>query len=199
MTHLKFLLNALSQHAIVLRSQKLHDEVFTDSTMAIGRAGAGVNNIPVSRCSEEGIVVFNTPGANANAVKELVILGMLIAARNVVPALFFNSLKGQGADVGPAVEKNKSQFVGYELKGKKLGVLGLGAIGLMVANAAVELGMEVEGYDLFVCNRAWELSSSVKPAPSLERMLKTSDFISIHVPFSSNTRSFLNEDRLANF
>lgn len=184
--------------AIVLRSQKLHDETFSDSTLAIGRAGAGVNNIPIDRCSEQGIVVFNTPGANANAVKELVILGMLLAARNVVPALSFaSSLKGQGEEVGPAVEKNKSQFVGFELKGKKLGVLGLGAIGLMVANAAVELGMEVEGYDPYLSvNRAWELSSSVKPATSLEKMLQTCDFLTVHVPFSDKTRSFLNEERI---
>ncbi len=184
--------------AIILRSQKLHDETFSDSTLAIGRAGAGVNNIPIDRCSDQGIVVFNTPGANANAVKELVILGMLLAARNVVPALTFaTSLKGQGDAVGPAVEKNKAQFVGYELKGKKLGVLGLGAIGLMVANAAVELGMEVEGYDPYLSvNRAWELSSAVKPAKSLEKMLKTSDFVTVHVPFSDKTKSFLNADRI---
>lgn len=189
-----------SPHAFVLRSFNLHETDFPKSLLAIGRAGAGVNNIPVDTCSEKGIVVFNTPGANANAVKELVILGMLLAARNVLPAVdFVKTLKGQGPDVGPIVEKNKSSFVGYELKGKKLGVLGLGAIGLMVANAAVDLGMEVEGYDPYLSvNRAWELSSSVKPAPSLERMLKTSDFISIHVPFSSSTRSFLNEDRLSN-
>ncbi|RAP32252.1 3-phosphoglycerate dehydrogenase [Candidatus Marinamargulisbacteria bacterium SCGC AG-439-L15] len=182
--------------AIVVRSHKLHDMEFIDSLKAIGRAGAGVNNIPLDSCTEKGVVVFNAPGANANAVKELVFTGMFLAARDIVGGVdFVKTLKGS-SDVGPVVEKNKSRFAGVEIQGKKLGVIGLGAIGLMVANTAIALGMEVEGHDPFLSvNRAWELSSSVKPAPSLERMLKTSDFISIHVPYTEETKTFFNQDK----
>ena len=147
----------------LVRSADLHDEVFPSSLLAIARAGAGTNNIPTDKCGEAGIVVFNTPSANANAVKELTLLGLLIASRRVVPAIeWAKTLKGNGAAVGSMVEKGKSQFCGPELLDKKLGVIGLGAIGVMVANAASHLGMSVYGYDPFLSlQNAWNLSRSI--------------------------------------
>ena len=144
----------------IVRSAALHDTEFPESLKAIARAGAGTNNIPIDRCSQQGIVVFNTPGANANAVKELVIAGMLISSRRVIPAIeWAKTLKGQGAEVGKLVEKGKSAFAGPELKGKTLGVIGLGAIGVLVANAANHLGMKVFGYDPYLSiNSAWNLT-----------------------------------------
>ncbi len=184
--------------ALILRSFKLNEEHLTDRVKAIARAGAGVNNIPVQTCTEKGIVVFNTPGANANAVKELVIAGMLLASRDIHGGIgYVGSIASQGADIPSLVEKNKSQFKGFEITGKKLGVIGLGAIGLMVANAAVALGMEVEGYDPFISvDKAWILSSEVKPASSLESLLSSCDFVSIHVPFSENTKHIIDAGRL---
>lgn len=184
---------------IILRSQKLHDMAFPKRLKAIGRAGAGVNNIPVEKCTENGVVVFNSPGANANAVKELVIVAMLLAARDISGGIAFSkTLRGKGESVGPLVEKNKSNFAGTEIKGKTLGVVGLGAIGLMVANAGISLGMDVIGYDPFLSvGRAWELSSQVKPATSLEKLLSVSDYITIHVPFSAKTKEFFNQERLS--
>lgn len=189
-----------SPDAIVLRSQKLHDWPIPESLNAIGRAGAGVNNIPVDKCTEKGVVVFNSPGANANAVKELVIAGMLLAARDISGGIEFSkTLLGKNDEVGPSVEKNKSTFAGSEIAGKTLGVVGLGAIGLMVANMGVKLGMNVIGHDPFLSvGRAWELSSDVKPASSLEKLLSDSDYITIHVPYSAATKEFFSEDRISN-
>ena len=184
--------------ALIIRSYKVSDEDLCDELKAIGRAGAGVNNVPVDQCTEKGIVVFNTPGANANAVKELVIAGMLLAARNVAPAIeFVNGLEANDEMEG-VVEKQKATFKGSEIQGKRLGVIGLGAIGLMVANAGVALGMKVQGYDPFISvNRAWALSQDVEKASSLEKLLKESDYISIHVPYTVDTQSFFNKERLS--
>ncbi|MGC6367205.1 MAG: phosphoglycerate dehydrogenase [Candidatus Marinamargulisbacteria bacterium] len=184
--------------AFILRSHKLHGESFPNSVKAIGRAGAGVNNIPVDSCTESGIVVFNTPGANANAVKELVIAGMLLSARDIVGGIeYVKSIHNEGDAIPELVEKNKARFKGSELTGKRLGVIGLGAIGLQVANAGLSMGMDVQGYDPFISvNAAWELSSDVHRAGSLERLIRECDYISVHVPFSDKTKGFLNEDRI---
>ncbi len=183
--------------AIVLRSQDLHGMAFNAQLKAVGRAGAGTNNIPVKDCTEKGIVVFNTPGANANAVKELVIAGMLLASRDIVGGIHYaKSLAGQDG-IKEKVEKAKAKFGGRELKGKTLGVVGLGAIGTMLANNAVALGLEVMGYDPFISvGRAWDLSNEVKPAPSLERMLRSADYISLHVPLTDHTHQFLSKEKL---
>jgi D-3-phosphoglycerate dehydrogenase len=184
--------------AIVVRSHSLLDATLGSGVKAIGRAGAGVNNSPVDRCTQDGIVVFNTPGANANAVKELVLAGLLLTARDIVGGVeFVKGLKGKGNEISGIVEKNKSNFVGIELIGKRLGVMGLGAIGTMVANDAISLGMTVEGYDPFISvDWAWRLSKEVKRAESLEKMLKSVDFLTIHVPLVADTRGFLNASRL---
>tara|TARA_A100001015_G_scaffold312178_1_gene416825 strand:+ start:2309 stop:3529 length:1221 start_codon:yes stop_codon:yes gene_type:complete len=184
--------------AYILRSHKLHNDTFSDSLKAIGRAGAGVNNIPVDTCSKSGIVVFNSPGANANAVKELVITGLLLASRDIIGGIeYVKSIADKGADIPSLVEKNKANFKGSEVAGKTLGVIGLGAIGLQVANAGLSLGMNVQGYDPFISvNAAWELSSDVTRAGSLERLIRESDFISVHVPFSEKTKGFINSDRI---
>lgn len=184
--------------AILIRSQKIHDMEFPDSLKAIARAGAGVNNIPLDRCSDKGIVVFNTPGANANAVKELVIAALLFSSRKLVQGIeWTQSLKGKGSEVVPAVEKGKKQFAGNEIAGKKLGVIGLGAIGVMVANAAQNLGMEVTGYDPFISvEAAWGLSRDVKRANILEKLFAESDYITIHVPYMEQTKYMINEERL---
>ena len=166
---------------------------FSDRVLAIARAGAGVNNIPIDKCTEKGIVVFNTPGANANGVKELVLCGMLIASRNVLDAASWcSTLKGQGAEVPKLVEKGKSQFVGPELKGKTIGVIGLGAIGVMVANTAAAIGMNVIGYDPFVSvDAAWHLSRATTRAMTLDELLKESDYITIHIPLNDKTKHFI--------
>lgn len=185
--------------AIILRSASLHEMAFPASLKAIARAGAGVNNIPVDRCSEEGIVVFNTPGANANAVKELVLCGLFLASRKVVAGIEWEkTLKGNGAEVGKMVEKGKGAFVGPEIAGKKLGVIGLGAIGGLVANAATHLGMEVIGYDNYISvDAAWHLSRSVKKAASLKEIYETCDYITIHVPYMADTKDYINADAIA--
>lgn len=182
---------------ILLRSFKMHDMELPESLLAIGRAGAGVNNIPVDKCSEKGIVVFNSPGANANAVKELVLMGMLIASRDVYQGIVYaDSLKGKGAEVPGLVEKNKGQFGGIELAGKTLGIVGLGKIGVMVANAAIDLGMNVIGYDPFISvEAAWGLSSDVKRAEGLDSLLANSDYISLHTPLNDATRGMLNAEK----
>ncbi len=182
--------------AILLRSYDLHGIEFNSDLKVIGRAGAGVNNIPVDRCTENGVVVFNTPGANANAVKELVLLALFLASRNVLEGIdYVKSLKGKGAEIPALVEKSKSQFKGYELRGKKLGVIGLGAIGVMVANAAASLGMNVIGHDPFITvDRAWGLSRNVKQASSLNTLLGESDFITMHMPLTDDTRNFFNRE-----
>lgn len=184
--------------AIMLRSAKLHDEPIADTVLAIGRAGAGVNNIPVTKMSDRGVVVFNAPGANANAVKELVIVGMLMAARNICDAWQYSeNLEGTDADVSKAVEAGKKQYVGFELPGRTLGVIGLGAIGVEVANAAVALGMNVIGFDpTITIKRAWQLSSDVQEMDSVEALLNECDFVTFHVPLIESTKNLLNADRL---
>jgi len=184
--------------AILLRSFNMHDMVLPESVKAIGRAGAGVNNIPVDRMSQAGIPVFNAPGANANAVKELVIAGMLIASRNLSQAWqFARSLEGDDAAISKAVESGKKQFVGFELPGKTLGVVGLGAIGVQVANGALALGMNVIGFDPDITvKRAWEMSSDVRQAASIEELLAHADYVTFHVPLVDATRHMINAERL---
>lgn len=182
-----------SVDAILVRSAKMHDMELASSVKAIARAGAGVNNIPIEKYAEQGIVVFNTPGANANAVKELVIAGLLLSSRKVVEGI--NWAKTLTEDVAKQVEKGKSSFVGPEILGKKLGVIGLGAIGVMVANSAQALGMEVTGYDPYISiSAAWGLSRHVKPVFSLDEMFAECDYISIHVPLMDATKHMLNKD-----
>ncbi len=184
---------------VLVRSAAMHDMEFPASLLAVARAGAGVNNIPLDRCSDAGIVVFNTPGANANAVKELVIAGLLLSSRKVVPAIeWAKTLKGQGAEVGKLVEKGKSQFTGPEILGKKLGVVGLGAIGILVANAAKSLGMEVYGYDPYLSvDAAWSLSRSIHHAATLEEIYAECDYITVHVPLNDATRGMIGKDTIA--
>ena len=186
--------------AILVRSAAMHDMEFNKELLAIGRAGAGVNNIPLEKCAKEGIVVFNTPGANANAVAELVITGMMMCGRKIAEGIdWVKTLKGQGAEVGKLVEKGKSQFVGAELRGKTLGVIGLGAIGSIVANAASRgLGMNVIGYDPFISvERAWSLSTSVHRAASEDEVLAQADFITFHVPLNDETSGSINAEKFA--
>ena len=183
---------------ILVRSAKCHDMEIPDSLLAIARAGAGVNNIPLDRMTEKGVVVFNTPGANANAVKELVICGMLMASRNVIDGVTWaNSLKGT-QDVAKQVEKGKSQFVGPELLGKTFGVIGLGAIGVLVANAADALGMKVIGFDPYLSvNSALHLSGKVRIAATIDELLKESDYITVHVPLMDATRNYISAPEFA--
>ena len=185
--------------AVLVRSASMHDMELPESLLAIARAGAGVNNIPLDKCSEQGIVVFNTPGANANAVKELVLTGMLLSSRNVVGGIeWAKTLKGNGDAVGKMVEKGKSQFVGPELKGKTLGVVGLGAIGILVANAAVSLGMNVIGYDPFLSvDNALRISRKVTHVISLDEIFAQSDFITVHVPLTPDTKGVINAESIA--
>src|SRR5262245_8382141 len=182
--------------AILVRSQDLHKFEFGPSLRAVGRAGAGVNNIPVAALSKRGIPVFNAPGANANAVKELVLAGMLIAARNLAPALDFTR-KLKSANLDKTVEDGKKQFAGFELPGHTLGVIGLGKIGSLVADAAIRLGMNVLGYDPHITvEAAWSLPSQVKRASSIEEVLKASHFVSLHVPLVEKTRHMVNEKNI---
>jgi D-3-phosphoglycerate dehydrogenase len=185
--------------AILVRSADMHGLKVAPEVRAIGRAGAGVNNIPVAEMSRRGIPVFNAPGANANAVKELVLAGLFLAARNLAPAwLFVRGLSGDDAAIDAAVEAGKKQFVGFELPGRTLGVVGLGAIGVEVANSALALGMKVLGYDpQITVQRAWQLSSSVEQALSLEDLFARADAISVHVPLNGHTRGLVNATRLA--
>ncbi|MEG1429816.1 MAG: phosphoglycerate dehydrogenase [Hydrogenoanaerobacterium sp.] len=184
--------------AVLVRSASMLDTKFEPELKAIARAGAGVNNIPVERCSEQGIVVFNTPGANANAVKELVLAGILMSARRVIPAIdWARTLKGKGAEVSKLVEKGKGAFVGPEVYGKTLGVIGLGAIGVQVANAARHFGMQVYGYDPYLSvDTAWGLSRAIIHAKSLNEIYKNCDFITIHVPLTAETRAMINKETL---
>lgn len=190
--------NCENPEAILVRSAAMHDTLFGDKLLAIGRAGAGVNNIPVENCSAAGICVFNTPGANANAVKELVIAGLLISSRKVPAAIdWAKSLKGKGADVPKLVEKGKGDFVGPEIIGKTLGVVGLGAIGVLVANAAIALGMKVYGYDPFLSvSAAWGLSPAVKSAKTLGEIYACSDYVTLHLPFNADTKAMINAEAL---
>ena len=179
--------------AILVRSAKMHDMVLPESVKAVARAGAGVNNIPIEAYAEKGIVVFNTPGANANAVKELVLCGLLLASRKVVDGI--NWAKTLESDVAKTVEKGKGAFGGGEILGKKLGVIGLGAIGVMVANAAQALGMEVIGYDPYISvDAAWGLSRHIKHANTLDEIYAEADYITIHVPLLDSTKHMLNKE-----
>ena len=183
----------------IVRSASLHETEFPKSLLAIARAGAGTNNIPIDRCSEQGIVVFNTPGANANAVKELVIAGLLIASRRIVPAIeWAKGLKGNGEAVGKMVEKGKSAFAGPEISGKSIGVIGLGAIGVRVANAANHLGMKVYGYDPYLSvNAAWNLTHNAIHAIDIKEIFENCDYITIHVPLTPETKGFINAETIA--
>lgn len=183
--------------AILVRSFNMHDMELNSNLKAIARAGAGVNNIPIEKCTERGIVVFNTPGANANAVKELVLASLFLSSRKIYSGISWTqSLKGKGDEIASLVEKGKSQFAGPEIKGKKLGVIGLGAIGVLVANDACALGMEVIGYDPFISiDSAWELESKVEKAVSLDYLISTCDYITIHVPYNEKTSGMINKDK----
>ncbi len=184
--------------ALLLRSARIHDMELPASLKAVGRAGAGVNNIPVERMSKRGIPVFNAPGANANAVKELVVAGLLVAARNLGGAwTFAQSLAGSDEQIREAVEEGKKAFAGVELPGRTLGVIGLGAVGRMVANAGIALGMHVIGFDPeLTVEGAWLLSASVEKAASVDGLVRASDFVSLHVPLAEQTRRLINEARL---
>lgn len=182
---------------ILVRSAKMHDMEFSDNLLAIARAGAGVNNIPLDRCAEKGIVVFNTPGANANAVKELVIAGMLLASRDIVEGVDWVRANQDNPDVGAQAEKEKKQFAGTELDGKKLGIIGLGAIGVRVANAAVYLGMDVYGYDPYVVvDNAWHLSRKVTHVTDINEIYKNCDYITIHVPYMESTKNYISKEAI---
>ena len=184
--------------AILVRSAKMHDMDIPANVKFIGRAGAGVNNIPLDKCSEQGIVVCNSPGANANAVKELVALGLLMASRKVVDGIeWAKGLANEDGDVAALVEKGKSAFAGPELYGKKMGVIGLGAIGVLVANMAVDFGMKVYGFDPYLSiEHAWGLSRKVKRATSKEAVFKNCDYISLHIPFMDATKDYVNAELL---
>ncbi len=185
--------------AILVRSAKMHDMTIPPSVKAIARAGAGTNNVPVAKMSERGVPVFNAPGANANAVKELVIAGMLMGARNLIPALrFAEGLQGTDAEISKAVEAGKKNYAGVELPYRTLGIIGLGAIGSLVADAAIKLGMNVLGYDPDITvEAAWRLPSTVRKAASVDEVVKQSDFITLHVPLVDSTRNLMNAERLA--
>ncbi len=182
--------------AVILRSFSMHDMELPDSLKAVARAGAGVNNIPIDKCSEKGIVVFNTPGANANAVAELTVAGLLLASRKIVDGIeWAKTLKGEGDAVGKLVEKGKSAYAGPEIKGKKLGVIGLGAIGVMVANIASALGMDVEGYDPYISvDAAWGLSRHVKKSSDVKMMVSRCDYITMHLPLNDATKNMINDE-----
>lgn len=184
--------------AIMVRSAAMHDMAFGSNLLAIARAGAGVNNIPVDKCAADGICVFNTPGANANAVKELVIAGLLISSRKVPEAMnWAQTLKGNGAEVGKMVEKGKSQFAGPEILGKTLGVIGLGAIGVLVANAAIALGMKVVGFDPYLSVKAaLGLDPQVKAVADVKELYAASDYVTIHVPFNADTKGTINAETI---
>lgn len=185
--------------AILVRSASMHNMDFSESLLTIARAGAGVNNIPLDKCSEQGIVVFNTPGANANAVKELVIAGMLMSSRKITAGIeWTKTLKGNGDAVGKMVEKGKSQFAGPEIKGKTLGVIGLGAIGVLVANVAISLGMNVIGYDPFLSvDGALQLSREVKHVTALDAVFADSDYITVHVPLTPETKNIICSENIS--
>ena len=182
----------------IVRSASLHETEFPESLLAVARAGAGTNNIPIERCSDEGIVVFNTPGANANAVKELVIAGLLIGSRRVIPAIeWAKTLKGEGDAVGKLVEKGKSAFAGPEISGKTLGVIGLGAIGGLVANTANHLGMKVYGFDPYLSvNSAWNLTHHAIHATDINEIFENCDYITIHVPLNDSTKGYITKETI---
>ena len=184
--------------AVLVRSAAMHDMELPKTLEVVARAGAGVNNIPLDKCAEAGIVVFNTPGANANGVKELVFAGMLLAARDVVGGIEWVKGEEGNADVAKLAEKQKKNFAGSEIAGKKLGVIGLGAIGVKVANAATHLGMEVYGYDPYISvNAAWSLSRNVNHVNAVEEIYKNCDYITIHVPLLDSTKKMINAEAIA--
>lgn len=189
--------NLENAEAVLVRSASMHDLDLPDSLLAVARAGAGVNNIPLDKCAEKGIVVFNTPGANANGVKELVFAGMLLASRDIIGGIDWVKENKDEEDIAKMAEKAKKAFAGTEIAGKKLGVIGLGAIGVNVANAATHLGMDVYGYDPYISvQAAWNLSRSVKHINSLEDIYKECDFITIHVPLMDATRKMINKEAI---
>ena len=183
---------------IIVRSASMHEYDFQSNTVAVARAGAGVNNIPVSACTEKGVVVFNTPGANANAVKELVVCGLMVSSRKVMAAYdWCKGLKGEGENVGKLVEKGKSQFAGPEISGKTLGLIGLGAIGRLVADAAISLGMKVIGFDAFLSEEAKSLlNSQVEIVNSVDDIYENSDYISLHIPATAETKGGINTETI---
>ncbi|CAA7599646.1 ACT domain protein [Acididesulfobacillus acetoxydans] len=184
--------------ALLVRSASMHELELPPSVLAIARAGAGVNNIPLEKCAESGVVVFNTPGANANAVKEIIIASLLLASRDIVAGINWVNSAKDDPDLAKLVEKTKAKFAGTEIKGKRLGVIGLGAVGVLVANAANRLGLEVYGYDPFISVRAaWNLSRHIKPIKSLDELYRTCDFITVHVPLADSTKGMLNEEAFA--
>jgi len=185
--------------AIIVRSFNMFDMELQTTLRAIARAGTGVNNIPVEKCSEKGIIVFNTPGANANGVKELVLAGLFLSSRRIIEGMeWAKSLAGKGSDVEKLVETEKSKFAGPEIKGKRLGIIGLGAVGVMVANDAAALGMHVTGYDPFISvESAWGLSRDIKRASGFDSLLSSSDYISLHAPLSEQTKGMINKDKFA--
>ena len=191
--------NCDAPEAIMVRSAKMHDMEMKDNLLAIARAGAGVNNIPVDKCAEQGIVVFNTPGANANAVKELAICGLLLASRKVPEAMnWAQTLKGNGDEVGKMVEKGKSNFGGCEIMGKTLGLIGLGAIGGKLANIAISLGMNVIGYDPFLSvGAALSLKPQVKVTANVADIYANADYISLHLPYNAETKNTINKETIA--
>lgn len=181
--------------AVLVRSAKMHDMELPESVKAIARAGAGVNNIPLKECSEKGIVVFNTPGANANGVKELVLAGMFLASRDIVGGIEWVAHQEDKTNIDKLAEKQKKQFAGCEISGKKLGIIGLGAIGAMVANSAVHLGMEVYGYDPYISiDAAWSLSRTIKHSKTLDEIYSQCDYITIHVPLLDSTKQMINKE-----
>ena len=184
--------------AVLVRSASMHDLELPENLEAVARAGAGVNNIPLEKCAEKGIVVFNTPGANANGVKELVIAGMLLASRDIIGGVNWVQGERQNEEVAKAAEKEKKNFAGCEIKGKKLGIIGLGAIGVQVANAATHLGMEVYGYDPYISvDAAWNLSRSIKHIKDVKDIYKECDYITIHVPLLDETRKMINAEAIS--
>lgn len=186
--------------AIMLRSFSLHEQSIPTSLKAVGRAGAGVNNIPVDEYTKRGIPVFNAPGANSNAVAELAIAGMLLAARNIVPALnFVSNLEGDEKSISNEIEKNKKHFAGFELSGRTLGVLGLGAIGVRVANSGAALGLNIVGFDPFMSlENAWKLTSSAIPATGIDDLVSRADMISLHIPLNEKTKNLFSKDHIKN-
>lgn len=184
--------------AVLVRSAAMHDLELSDNLCAIARAGAGVNNIPLDKCAEKGIVVFNTPGANANGVKELVVAGLMLASRDLVGGMNWVKENREDANIAKTMEKAKSKFAGKEIQGKKLGIVGLGAIGVLVANAANRLGMEVYGCDPFISvEHAWNLSRDIKYVKTREEIFRECDYISVHVPLLDDTRQMINKDTMA--
>ena len=183
--------------AILVRSAAMHEMELPENLKVIARAGAGVNNIPLDKCAEKGIVVFNTPGANANGVKELVLAGLLLASRDIIGGVNWVQSERQNEDIAKMAEKEKKKFAGCELKGKKLGIIGLGAIGVLVANAAVNLDMEVYGYDPYISvDAAWKLSRNIKHINDVKEIYRECDYITIHVPLMDSTRKMIGAESI---